>query len=205
MLCFTGAVNTLEVLVDSLKAPFLEPISKTARSLLTSVQNVKQNKSDCAQLMEQTYKLLYGVVSVHLKSETGSDLPPSMLNHLRNFAKTLDKIHAYVEAQQDKSKIRHFFRQNEMSALLKDCNIGLREALDIFKVQNINLLNDVVDMQKYAQDKHQEVLDLIEPFSDDKQSFFEFLQTAQTQSPCYHRNQKYFTVVKLNSQKFLKP
>ncbi|KAJ6779241.1 hypothetical protein DFH09DRAFT_1404937 [Mycena vulgaris] len=158
------AVDTLEVLANSFKTPFLEPISKTAKSLLVAVQTVKQNKSDCAQLLEQTYGLLYAIVSLHMKPETGPDLSPSMLNHLGKFTDTLYKIHTFVEAQQDKSKIRHFFRQGEMSKLLKDCNLGLQEALDHFK--DINLLNEVGIMQKFAEDRHEEVLGLIDAFSD---------------------------------------
>ncbi|KAJ6533319.1 P-loop containing nucleoside triphosphate hydrolase protein [Mycena vulgaris] len=164
--CFTIAVDTLEVLANSFKTPFLEPISKTAKSLLTAVQTVKQNRSDCAQLLEQTYGLLYAIVSLHMKPETGPDLSPSMLNHLGTFTDTLYKIHTFVEAQQDKSKIRHFFRQGEMSKLLKDCNLGLQEALDHFKLQDINLLNEIVIMQEFAEDRHQEVLGLIDVWSD---------------------------------------
>ncbi|KAJ6536758.1 hypothetical protein DFH09DRAFT_1401371 [Mycena vulgaris] len=184
--CFTIAVDTLEVLANSFKTPFLEPISKTAKSLLIAVQTVKQNRSDCAQLLEQTYGLLYAIVSLHMKPETGLDLSPSMLNHLGKFTDALHMIHTFVEAQQDKSKIRHFFRQGEMIKLLKDCNVGLQEAVDHFKVkwfavsyiyastqpeekkklQDIHLLNEVGIMQKFAEDRHQEVLGLIDAFSD---------------------------------------
>ncbi|KAJ6535813.1 hypothetical protein DFH09DRAFT_1283952 [Mycena vulgaris] len=183
--CFTIAVDTLEVLATTFKTPLLEPISSTAKSLLTAVQTVKQNKSDCTQLLEQTYGLLCAIVSLHMKAETGLDLTPNMLNNLGKFTDTLYKIHTFVEAQQEKSKIRHFFRQGEMSKLFKDCNLGLQEALDQFKVkwfdvsyvhasiqpeekqlQDINLLTEVVVMQKFAEDRHQEVLELIEAFSD---------------------------------------
>ncbi|KAJ6533340.1 hypothetical protein DFH09DRAFT_1092571 [Mycena vulgaris] len=163
---FTIAVDTLEVLANSFKTPFLELISKTAKSLLAAVQTVKQNKSDCAQLLEQTYGLLYAIVSLHMKPETGPDVSPGVLNCLGTFTDTLYKIHTFVEAQQDKSKIRHFFRQGEMSKLLKDCNMGLQEALAHFKLQDIHLLNEVGIMQKLAEDRHQEVLLLMDTFSD---------------------------------------
>ncbi|KAJ6590731.1 P-loop containing nucleoside triphosphate hydrolase protein, partial [Mycena vulgaris] len=133
---------------------------------MTAVQTVKQNKSDCTQLLEQTYGLLCAIVSLHMKVEAGSDLTPSILNDLGKFTDTLYKIHTFVEAQQEKSKIRHFFRQGEMSKLFKDCNLGLQEALDQFKLQDINLLTEVVVMQKFAEDRHREVLELIEAFSD---------------------------------------
>ncbi|KAJ6779249.1 hypothetical protein DFH09DRAFT_1404950 [Mycena vulgaris] len=163
--CFTIAVDTLEVLANSFKTPFLEPISKTAKSLLIALQTVKQNKSDCTQLLEQTYGLLYAIVSLHMKPETGPDLSPSILNRLGKFTDTLHKIHTFVEAQQDKSKIRRFFRHGEMTKLLKDCNTGLQEALYDFKLQDIHLLNEVGIMQRFAEDRHQEVLSLIDVFS----------------------------------------
>jgi hypothetical protein len=36
--------------------------------------------------------------------------------------------------QQNGSKIKKFFRQGEMSTLLKDCQAGLRQGLDYFHV-----------------------------------------------------------------------
>ncbi|KAJ7149863.1 hypothetical protein C8R43DRAFT_951824 [Mycena crocata] len=39
-----------------------------------TVITVKQNISDCAQVMEQTYQLLYVIVSLYIKSETGPDM-----------------------------------------------------------------------------------------------------------------------------------
>ncbi|KAJ6592082.1 hypothetical protein DFH09DRAFT_1273295 [Mycena vulgaris] len=183
--CFTIAVDSLEVLAKAFKSPFLEPISNAANSLLTAVQTVRQNKSDCTELLEQTYGLLCAIVSLHMKPETGLELSPRMLNDLGKFTDTLYKIHTFFEAQQDKSKIRHFFRQGEMSKLLKDCNMGLQETLESFKVksgllyhvympvlnlrkqlQGINLLTEVGVMQKIAEDRHQEVLELIDAFSE---------------------------------------
>ncbi|KAJ6529159.1 hypothetical protein DFH09DRAFT_1285359 [Mycena vulgaris] len=190
--CFTIAVDSVEVFAKTFKSPFLEPISNTAKSLLTAVQTVKQNKSDCTQLLEQTYGLLCAIVSLHMKAEAGSDLTPSMLNDLGKFTDTLYKIHTFVEAQQDKSKIRRFFRQGEMSKLFKDCNMGLQVALDLFKVHNINVLNDLGDMHKIAEERHQEVLELIEAFSDrtasDKGSLREvtFVQTNRVLSSSYN-------------------
>ncbi|KAJ7092509.1 hypothetical protein C8R43DRAFT_964618 [Mycena crocata] len=167
---FMGVVNTLEVLTEAVKAPFLEPISKTARSVLTLVQTVKHNKSDCSNLIEQTSNLLYAIVSIYAKSATGANLPPSTLNHIGKFMETLHKIHTYVEAQQDKSKIRHVFRQGELNALLKACGTGLQEALDVStqsaQLENLNIVGNIVDMQKYAEDTHQEVIAFIEGLSE---------------------------------------
>ncbi|KAJ7442413.1 hypothetical protein FB451DRAFT_1440110 [Mycena latifolia] len=168
--CLTAAVKTLEILADSLKSPFLATISKTTLSLVSIVESVRQNKNDCVQLMEQIHTLLYAIISLHVKSETEGVLSPEMLYHLGKFTETLHKIHTFVEAQQYKSRIKHFFRQAEINMLLKDCNHRLGQALEVFKrlnaenmeVQDGNLIKDVKDLQGYAQARHQEVLEMIE-------------------------------------------
>jgi hypothetical protein len=48
-------------------------------------QTIKQNKNICTELLEQTYKLLNAVLMVHVKSDTGGQLPPSVLNHMGKF------------------------------------------------------------------------------------------------------------------------
>jgi hypothetical protein len=107
--------------------------------------------------MEQIYELLSGIIVLHTKSDTSGELSPNMLYHVGKFAeyctissfstpwlmsvsRTLHKIHVFVEAQQDGNRIKQFFRQGEMSALLKDCNAGLKEALDVFKVNPLNIV-----------------------------------------------------------------
>ncbi|KAJ7175168.1 P-loop containing nucleoside triphosphate hydrolase protein [Mycena crocata] len=168
--CLTGAVTTMEVLSASLNAPFLEAISNTVRSLLTAMQTIKRNKIDCTHLMEQTYTLLYAIASLCIKSEAGADLPLSTLNHLGKALETLHKVHGFVDAQHDKNRIKIFFNQGEMNKLLKDCKAGLEQLLDAFKVHDMNLLMDISEMQKYTEDQHQEVRQLIEDLADDRRS-----------------------------------
>ncbi|KAJ7090951.1 hypothetical protein C8R43DRAFT_964758 [Mycena crocata] len=141
----TGAVQTLEVFAYSFKTPFLQPISTTARSLLSGLMNVKKNREDCSKLMEQTYRLLYGIISLHISSETEAELLPSQLNNLGKFTD-------FVEAQQDKIRIKDFFRQGEMATLLKECNAGLQQGLDAFK--------------RYAEERHKEAVQLVENLFD---------------------------------------
>jgi hypothetical protein len=90
-----------------------------------------------------------------------------------------------VEVQQDSNIIKHFFRQSEMNALMKDCQTGLQEALGNFKVcftlfiyhlskrlnaQQIKspttLLDNLAEMQKDTQNMHEELLELISNLSD---------------------------------------
>ncbi|KAJ7448556.1 hypothetical protein FB451DRAFT_1532790 [Mycena latifolia] len=165
--CLTAAVSTLEIVSDSMNTPYLKPISNKARSLVTAMQTIRQNKNECTQLMERIHELLYAIIGLHINSNTGGELSPSMLNQVAKFTETLNKVHAFVEAQQDKSRLRQFFRQAEMTALLKDCNAGLQEAIDIFKANIFWVLTlQNVDSCRNAQERHQEVLQLIESLSD---------------------------------------
>jgi hypothetical protein len=40
----------------------------------------------------------------------------------------------FVDAQQKGNKVKNFFRQGEMSTLLKDCQAGLQQSFDFFQV-----------------------------------------------------------------------
>ncbi|KAJ7457755.1 hypothetical protein FB451DRAFT_1509045 [Mycena latifolia] len=151
-----AVVTTLDMLSEGLKAPFLEPILNVMQALLTAVQTVKRHQDDCAQMLEQIHELLYAIIHVHIKSDTEDELPPTM---------TLHKIHTFVEAQQEKSKIKQFFRQGEMRALLRDCQMGLAHALEVFKIRGITLLSNVAEMQKHAEKTHEEVLEMISALS----------------------------------------
>ncbi|KAJ7715388.1 hypothetical protein B0H16DRAFT_1742005 [Mycena metata] len=83
--CVAITANTLNVLVDTLNISGLEAISNTTQSLLELVQAVKQNKDECADLMEQTHELLKAIVGLYIKSDTGPELPPSVLSEIIKF------------------------------------------------------------------------------------------------------------------------
>ncbi|KAJ7906629.1 hypothetical protein B0H13DRAFT_1880405 [Mycena leptocephala] len=161
--CLTITANTLEILASSLKSPFLAGISNTTQSLSKKILTVRQNKNDCTQLLEQTYELLNGILMVYINSDTGAELPPSVMTHIGKFTETLQKIHTFVEAQQNGSTLKNFFRHGEMSKLLKDCRAGLQQGLEIFKV---NHMKDIAQMQEDAEKWHKEVIDMIEALSD---------------------------------------
>ncbi|KAJ7469444.1 hypothetical protein FB451DRAFT_1368522, partial [Mycena latifolia] len=165
-----AAFTTLDVISESMKTPFLQPILNTLHSLLTAVQTVKRNEDECTQMLEQIHELIYAVIWVHMKSDTAGELSPTMLNNLGKFTETLHKIHTYVEAKQEKSKIKQIFRQGEMRTLLKACHTGLEQVIEVFKVQGATVLSDVADMREHAQKTHQEVLELISALSEETSS-----------------------------------
>ncbi|KAJ7150457.1 hypothetical protein C8R43DRAFT_1191653 [Mycena crocata] len=163
--CSATAVETLEILSRSLGTPFLGAISSTTRSLLKVMETIKQNKQDCIQLVEQTHEVLNAILVVHVESDTG-ELPPVMLKQIGEFTETLYKIHTFVEAQQEKHILKNIFRHGEMGTLLNECKAGLQQGLDSFQIQAVNFISDAREVQQVAQNRLQEVLDMIEALSD---------------------------------------
>jgi hypothetical protein len=49
----------------------------------------------------------------------------------------LHKIHTFVEAQQNGSKIKKLFCQGDMGKLLKESEAGLQEGFEFFQVSHI--------------------------------------------------------------------
>ncbi|KAJ7451885.1 hypothetical protein FB451DRAFT_1409498 [Mycena latifolia] len=157
--CLAPVVTLLNELSDAFGTPFVPAISNTTLSLITAVQNVKKNKEDCIQLLEIVYQLLCAIINLHIKSETKGNLPPATLDHVGKFVQTLHKIHAFVEAQQDGSKMKSFFRQTEMKTLLSECRAGLQQAFEVFKTEtNMTVLGRIPQMQEEADIMHKEVI-----------------------------------------------
>ncbi|KAJ6538017.1 hypothetical protein B0H19DRAFT_1079100 [Mycena capillaripes] len=83
--CLTISKNTLEVLARSINSPFLATLFNTAGALLKNIQLIRQNKSNCIQLLQQAQKLLDAVITVHIASDTAGELPPDVLSHIGKF------------------------------------------------------------------------------------------------------------------------
>ncbi|KAJ7792820.1 hypothetical protein B0H13DRAFT_1935619 [Mycena leptocephala] len=127
------AANTLDILVGSLKSPFLEAISNTTQSLLKNMEVAECNSDGSHQFRH------------------GAELPPGVLTHIGKFTETLHKIHTFVEAQQNSSKLKKFFHQSEMGTLFKDCKAGLQQGFEIFQVPMVNHMKDIAQMQEDAE------------------------------------------------------
>ncbi|KAJ7777814.1 hypothetical protein B0H14DRAFT_3587162 [Mycena olivaceomarginata] len=165
--CLTPALTLLKELNDAFGPPFIQPIANTIESLIDMVQNVKRNKDQCAQLMENIHPVLYTIINLHLKAETVESLSPEMLDNIGKFMETLHKIYTFLEGQQDGNRIKYLFRNNEVQKLFRDCHAGLDKAVEVFEVTTRPLLvNDIDVMKKTAQLMHDELFELIQTLSD---------------------------------------
>ncbi|KAJ7094821.1 hypothetical protein C8R44DRAFT_749401 [Mycena epipterygia] len=165
--CLTPTLSLLSKFSDAFGTPFIPAIAHTTVALITLVQNVRKNKEECITLMENVHELLYAVINLHMKGGTASSLPPATLSAFGELAETLHKVYAFMEAQQEGNKIKHFFRQSEMKALLSDCHTGLQKVFDLFKMEGaIRLHGNIVEMQKETERIHKELLEAISTSSD---------------------------------------
>ncbi|KAJ7749437.1 hypothetical protein B0H16DRAFT_1725082 [Mycena metata] len=83
--CVAITASTLSILVETFQIPGLEAILNTTQSLLKLLKTIKQEKNECAELMEQTHNILNAIIGVYVKSDTGVKLSPSTLHEIANF------------------------------------------------------------------------------------------------------------------------
>ncbi|KAF7314916.1 NB-ARC domain-containing protein [Mycena indigotica] len=172
--------STLKDISQSSTTPFLRTISAVSLSIVSIAQHVKTNRDECVRMVSQIDELLAVILRLCIRSETegGHPIPPGMLYNMGSFAEhvlicvvytkhshlfrsTLQKIHSFVEAQQNTSLIKGFFRQGENSALLEACRSGLSHALDVFGVQtSLQASTEMADIRSEATKRHHELVEL---------------------------------------------
>ncbi|KAJ7105874.1 hypothetical protein C8R44DRAFT_745531 [Mycena epipterygia] len=101
-------------------------------------QTAKRNQGECTQFLEHIYGILYAIIDLHMKSETSGELPLAVL-----------------DSHQDGNRLKQFFRQSEMNQILKEAQMGVQQALNVFK-----------DMQRKAEEQHQKLLEYIAALSE---------------------------------------
>ncbi|KAJ7442841.1 hypothetical protein FB451DRAFT_1376850 [Mycena latifolia] len=169
--CLNTVLPLLDNLHNGFRTPFMQAISNTTLNLLSGVQVAEEecenNKDDCFHLMKDIHEILFAIAKLHMQSDPQGSLPPATLDHIGKFTNTLHKIHTFVEGQQEKSRFKHFLRQSEMRILFKECQAGLQQALELFKIETCAaILADALKMQAKTEQLHEELLDLISSMTD---------------------------------------
>ncbi|KAJ7798719.1 hypothetical protein B0H14DRAFT_3156808 [Mycena olivaceomarginata] len=152
----TMATGTLEIIADTMQTPFLGAIINTTQAVLENIQTVRKHKDDCVELLEQIHKLLNAIIILHIKSDAEGKCLQMILH----------RVYTFIEAQQKGNKLKSFFHQGELNTLLKDCQTGLQQSFDFFQIEGHRALTDITEIQKDAQKRHQEVLEMIEKLSE---------------------------------------
>ncbi|KAJ7749915.1 hypothetical protein B0H16DRAFT_863026 [Mycena metata] len=161
------AVALVDEAARAFEAPFLASITTTTLALISSIQNMTKHQEESVELLEDIHGILYGIVNLHIESETPGSLPPATLEHIGRFTQTLRKISTLIKSQQEGNRIKQLFRQGELSKLRKECRSGLQEALAVFKFAGSTAVLTNIDKMKEATDRmHAELLELISGASD---------------------------------------
>ncbi|KAF7325575.1 ATPase-AAA-core domain-containing protein [Mycena kentingensis (nom. inval.)] len=157
--------QTIDVLSDGLRTPFLEPVALAVRSILRGIEGIRANNAECAILLEAVNQVLYAVIAVRLRSDP-SALHPGQLSEMGRVAETLRAVFALLEAQRDTSRIKRFFKQADAAASFKSCNDALQSILDKLKVQNEGLVQTIQQVEDDLDGVHEQILELVQGDSD---------------------------------------
>ncbi|KAJ7885321.1 hypothetical protein B0H14DRAFT_3128188 [Mycena olivaceomarginata] len=158
----------------------------TTQAVLKNIQTVSKHKDDCVQLLEQIHALLNAIMILHIKSDAGGEMPIEVLDHVGKFIGILHKIYTFVEAQQKGNRVKSFFQQGEISTLLKDCQGGLQQSFEFFQIEGTRVFQNIAEMKKDAEKRHQEVLDMIEKLSEEAASHSNSISMLPSEPKIFH-------------------
>ncbi|KAJ6533417.1 hypothetical protein DFH09DRAFT_1181376 [Mycena vulgaris] len=128
----TAARLLLNVSDDDSNNPYLKGIAGISILLLDTVQGVKSNRSQCLSLLERIHEIISSIINI---CGEGRVLSPTILRNLSHFFDTLQKVHSFVRSQVDLGLFRRVLRHAETTALLEECNAGLKQAITVFGIQ----------------------------------------------------------------------
>ncbi|KAJ7692994.1 hypothetical protein B0H17DRAFT_1060543 [Mycena rosella] len=166
----TIAASTLRDIADASPIPFLRTIAAVSLSILTMAETARTNKEECMRMVSQIDELLSVILHLCTDSE-GGGMSPSTLHNIGKLADTLQKIHSFVQAQQNTSRFKRLFRHGENAAQLGECHSGLRHALDVFGVRSSLVAStEMADMRERAEKRHEELVQLFSAQSESAQS-----------------------------------
>ncbi|KAJ7490880.1 hypothetical protein FB451DRAFT_1221318 [Mycena latifolia] len=157
-----AAAVTLRDIASSTDVPFLTTIAALSTSIIPLVQGIKRNKDRCVRMVEEVNELLSSLATVVLDSKHPPT--PKVLDQIGGLAQTLQKFHACLRAQQEIGRIKRFFKQVELTVQLDTCEAELSAAVETFKIRaGVTVSRDVTTMYADDENRHQELLELIEP------------------------------------------
>ncbi|KAJ7918155.1 hypothetical protein B0H13DRAFT_2438163 [Mycena leptocephala] len=114
------AVELLRTVSDATNTPYLRPIAGAAVLLLDTVVIVRKNKEDCLRMAEQVGTIIAALVNIC--TNTGCELPPSILNNIATFSETLQKVLVFVRHQVGKGLIKRVVRHLEDASFYQIAN-----------------------------------------------------------------------------------
>ncbi|KAF8199754.1 hypothetical protein K438DRAFT_1966123 [Mycena galopus ATCC 62051] len=174
-----AATTARDIAADSGQVPFLGAVASLTLSIVKSVELLKSNKRECLQMVENIHEILCALIKLYSKSQMDGILPPRCYMISRNLQgissaslifsgdlehiSTLQKIYAFVEAQQGMGKIKRLLKQADTSMQLELCKAELKASVDTFRTQSgLFVLSTISEMTQNEEQRHKELLELLE-------------------------------------------
>ncbi|KAJ7095541.1 hypothetical protein C8R44DRAFT_813427 [Mycena epipterygia] len=158
----TLASSITKDIASSRGVPFLGTTAMLSQAIFKSLETVKTGMADWMTMIEQIHGVLCAIINLYSTSETNGVLPPAILYDIAKFTETLQRIYTFLKSQQGIRKIKRIFKHMDNASRLAACKDELQHALEIFGVHIGTLVTTTIsEMQKDAQQRHEELLDLL--------------------------------------------
>ncbi|KAJ6475007.1 hypothetical protein DFH09DRAFT_1472168 [Mycena vulgaris] len=119
-------------------------------------------------LLERIHEIISVIINI---CGEGRMPTPSILRNLSQFLDTLQKVYSFVRSQVDLGLFQRVLRHAETAALLEDCNAGLRQASDVFRIQaGLETSAIIADVKKNTEIRHEELMELLQEANSSKSS-----------------------------------
>ncbi|KAJ7807908.1 hypothetical protein B0H14DRAFT_2525517 [Mycena olivaceomarginata] len=156
----TVAATLLSDIGNASNQPYLQAIASVTLLIMETVQRVRDNKDACMNMTQRTYEIVCAIINICRDSE--ADLAPAMVRSITQFSETLEKILVFVRNQAKGGLFRRMFRSMVDADFIKECNAGLKHALDVFGVQSgIIAAMTMAEMQKDAKLRHEKLIAIL--------------------------------------------
>ncbi|KAJ7614971.1 hypothetical protein FB45DRAFT_1064584 [Roridomyces roridus] len=156
----TVACTLLKDIGNATNQPYLQAIASLSLIIMETLQRVRDNKDACVRMTERAYELVCAIINICRDSE--AELAPVMVRSIEQFTDTLEKMLTFVRSQVRGGVVRRMLRSMEDTDLIKDCNDGLKHALDVFGVQaSIVAAMTMAEMQRDATQRHEELITIL--------------------------------------------
>ncbi|KAJ7626172.1 hypothetical protein FB45DRAFT_75915 [Roridomyces roridus] len=156
----TVACTLLKDIGNATNQPYLQAIASLSLIIMETLQRVRDNKDACVRMTERAYELVCAIINICRDSE--AELAPAMVRSIEQFTDTLEKMLTFVRSQVRGGVVRRMLRSMEDADLIKDCNDGLKHALDVFGVQaSIVAAMTMAEMQRDATQRHEELITIL--------------------------------------------
>ncbi|KAJ7265589.1 hypothetical protein C8J57DRAFT_1718250 [Mycena rebaudengoi] len=139
------AATAAKNIAETAKVPFLGSTAALCLSITKSVETIRSNKEEYAEIMEQIHEILCIIAQLHSTSEIEGVLPTTLLYDIAKFTETLEKLFTVLNGQQKGTlgKIKGLFRQPEAVERLETCKQELSRMVQLFKAQALKTAPDL--------------------------------------------------------------